>query len=510
MDMDPTPTKDETSAAVMIPNTDVHMGHSAIYHSHDVDVAPAPVPVAVHLPEHQAQDNSSGHGELDHDGAEKPVISHTVIEEARQAELEQQTFVPTRPTDLEHYFVGPRDLSRHTKWPTFLRMDGSILPRLIIPLIFVAMWTTVITCISQLRHVNLGTSNTLLTVLGFVVGLALSFRSATAYERYSEGRKNWSLLIRTSRNIARTIWINIDERGEDEKQHVLGKLTAINLIVAYSVALKHWLRFEPAIAYKDLVALVGHINTFAGEALDDQEIHPPKKTPWKAAGEYLGLSFASSNPRKLMKRAKKPVGHLPLEILNHLSAYIDSCVEKKLLPSAIHQGQLATGLASLNEVLTETERVRDTPLPEAYVIAISQIAWIYILVLPFQLIGTLGWITIPGCIVSAYIILSLVAIGGELEDPFGQDVNDLPLDSYCHQIAQELEIITATPPPKPEDFCKSSENLVMYPLSLDGYASWQQRSIDDIRDALKAKVIVRHPCPSVKAVNSEQASTTCV
>jgi ion channel-forming bestrophin family protein len=59
---------------------------------------------------------------------------------------------------------------------------------------------------------------------------------------------------------------------------------------------------------------------------------------------------------------------------------------------------LATGMASLNEVLTETERVRDTPLPEAYVIAISQIAWVYILVLPLQLIGSLGWITIPGCI----------------------------------------------------------------------------------------------------------------
>jgi predicted membrane chloride channel (bestrophin family) len=30
----------------------------------------------------------------------------------------------------------------------------------------------------------------LLTVLGFVVALALSFRSSTAYERYSEGRKS--------------------------------------------------------------------------------------------------------------------------------------------------------------------------------------------------------------------------------------------------------------------------------------------------------------------------------
>jgi ion channel-forming bestrophin family protein len=468
-----------------------------------------PVPMIIHLQgDHQTQENSSG-GELaDQDVAEKPTISHMTIEEAQQAELKQQTIVQ-HPTDLEHYFVGPRDLSKHSKWPTFLRMDGSILPRLIVPLTFVAIWSTVFTCLSQIRHVNLAASNVLLTVLGFVVGLALSFRSATAYERYSEGRKNWSLLIRTSRNMARTIWVNIDEGSEEDQKHnVLAKLTAINLIVAFAVALKHWLRFEPSITYKDLVALVSHLRTFAGEALEQQEIPPPKKTPWKAVGEYLGLSFASSNPRKLMKRAKKPVGHLPLEILNHLSAYIDSCVEKKLLPSAIHQSQLATGMASLNEVLTETERVRDTPLPEAYVIAISQIAWIYILVLPFQLIGTLGWITIPGCVVSAYIILSLVAIGGELEDPFGQDVNDLPLDSYCHQIAQDLDIIAATPSAKLKDFVNNSENLVLYPLSLDGYASWQQRSIHDIRDALKAKVTARHPSHSFKKRHSDEKLST--
>jgi ion channel-forming bestrophin family protein len=164
--------------------------------------------------------------------------------------------------------------------------------------------------------------------------------------------------------MARTIWVNIDEGyEEDEKQNVLGKLyahtllwinfrvkkhsdprhhhrTAINLIVAFAVALKHWLRFEPSIAYTDLVALVGHLRTFAGEAVEQQEIPSPKKPRWKVVGEYLGLSFASSNPRKLMKCTKKPVGHLPVEILNHLSAYIDSCVEKNLLPSTIHQTQL--------------------------------------------------------------------------------------------------------------------------------------------------------------------------
>jgi predicted membrane chloride channel (bestrophin family) len=57
-----------------------------------------------------------------------------------------------------------------------------------------------------------------------------------------------------------------------------------------------------------------------------------------------------------------------------------------------------TYLAQLNEVVTGSERVLDTPLPAAYSIAIAQIAWIYVLVLPFQLYDSLGWITIPGSI----------------------------------------------------------------------------------------------------------------
>ena len=44
---------------------------------------------------------------------------------------------------------------------------------------------------------------------------------------------------------------------------------------------------------------------------------------------------------ELIKRSKKPLGHLPLEILNHLSAYIDSCVANTTLSSTLHQGQLS-------------------------------------------------------------------------------------------------------------------------------------------------------------------------
>lgn len=53
---------------------------------------------------------------------------------------------------------------------------------------------------------------------------------------------------------------------------------------------------------------------------------------------------------------------------------------------------------AFNEALAGMERVLDTPLPTAYSIAIAQISWIYILVLPFQLYPVLAWITIPASI----------------------------------------------------------------------------------------------------------------
>ncbi|KAL1972018.1 hypothetical protein VTN31DRAFT_7237 [Thermomyces dupontii] len=474
---------------------------SAAHHGPVTD-GPAPVPAEVR---HHASDDGNVDDDGHHRSRDQSPQSKSIPISVKELSDFAQSIQPSG-TDLEHYFVGPRDLGKHSKWPTVMRMHGSVLPRLILPLTIMAGWSTTITCVSILVH-PLQVSNILLTVLGFVVGLALSFRSSTAYERFADGRNLWAQLIQTSRNMARTIWVNIDEReGELGKQDLLGKLTAFNLIHAFAVALKHTLRFEPDIGYKDLVGLVGHLDTFAKDA-HDPEMLKTRRTPWKAAGEYLGVSFAESNPRKRIKTAKKPLGHLPLEILNHLSAYIDYCVKENTIPSALHQGQLIGYIATLNEVLTGAERVRDTPLPEAYNIAISQIAWIYIAVLPFQLTEPLGWLAIPGSIVAAYIILSLVAIGQELENPFGKDVNDLPLDLYCDQLASELEIISAAPPPKVEDFMPRSDNLVMYPLSFEGYDHWKNRSVDDIRGALRTRVVAHKQGRSAAQSQQSQSAT---
>jgi putative membrane protein len=350
------------------------------------------------------------------------------------------------------------------------------------------VWATTITLITKYKR-NLGIKNLLLTVLGFVVALALSFRSSTGYERYIEGRKYWAQLTLASRNIARLVWIHIGEReGDLGKEDLLAKLTALNLVVAFSYAVKHTVRFEPYADYDDIKSLIGHIDTWAGIAKKGVDMPEEKEHRWKVLGMYLGLSFAEDNPRKAIKQAQRPLGHLPLEILNYLSAYLEAVIANGTLKTVSMQNQAMGLLTSMSEVLMGVERIVSTPLPIAYSIAISQITWVYILILPFQLVTELGWNTIPGSIAAAYIIFGLAAIGREVENPFGDDPNDLALDSFCLQIAAEVDVITSMPPAKLDIFGTSKNNLVLHPLSQGGYDEWKERSVDEIREALRKKV----------------------
>jgi putative membrane protein len=121
------------------------------------------------------------------------------------------------------------------------------------------------------------------------------------------------------------------------------------------------------------------------------------------------------------------------------------------------------------------------------------VTWLYIILLPFQCFHSLGWNTIPACVVTAYIILGIAFIGREIEDPFGHDVNDLPLDAFCLQIRQDMDIIMSREAPLSGDFMNREENMPLYPLSYLSTRAWAEKSVEDIRGALAQKVGLRHP-----------------
>ncbi|KAG9015705.1 hypothetical protein FRB90_004370 [Tulasnella sp. 427] len=137
-----------------------------------------------------------------------------------------------------------------------------------------ALWATIVSVISDKVKV-LSLPSTLITVFGTVLGFVISYRTSSSFERYNEGRRYWSSVVLASRLLARTIWIHVPPHppppgateGEKEQARIRGiieKKSAINLIEAFAVAVKHYLRGEDAIFYEDLY---NHVKFLPGYTL---------------------------------------------------------------------------------------------------------------------------------------------------------------------------------------------------------------------------------------------------
>ena len=104
----------------------------------------------------------------------------------------------------------------------------------------------------------------------------------------------------------------------------------------------------------------------------------------------------------------------------------------------IRYSVLEARLTEMSHVLAGCERIKTTPLPFAYALLLHRTAHAFCLMLPFALAPALGWWTLAVSLLVAYTFFGLDALGDELEDPFGDDPNDLPLDAMSRMLEREL------------------------------------------------------------------------
>lgn len=99
---------------------------------------------------------------------------------------------------------------------------------------------------------------------------------------------------------------------------------------------------------------------------------------------------------------------------------------------------LEARLAAISAAQAGCERIKATPLPFAYSLLLHRTCYVFCALLPFGLAGQLGWATPVLVALAAYTFFGLDALGDELEDPFGEDANDLPLDALATVIERDL------------------------------------------------------------------------
>ncbi|WP_310415287.1 bestrophin family ion channel [Chamaesiphon sp. OTE_8_metabat_110] len=233
-----------------------------------------------------------------------------------------------------------------------------------------------------------------------VLGLLLVFRTNTAYERFWEGRKAWGSIVNNTRNLSRSIWVAI---AELDLTHRIEKERVLKLLVAFAVATKLHLRSQQV--DERLEKLV-------------------------SASQFTKLQSAN-NP--------------PLEIAFWISDYLQAKQEQGQL-DLFQMNELQKILNSLVDMLGACERILRTPMPLAYAIHLKQLLMLYCLLLPFQIVEELMWWTAPAIALVSFTLFGIEAIGVEIENPFGTDPNDLPLDNICTTIERNIEDLISIEP----------------------------------------------------------------
>lgn len=316
------------------------------------------------------------------------------------------------------------------------RWRGSIITAIFPYWLTSVLWSAIISALYVTVQVKaVGIQTTLITIMSMVTSLILVFRTNTAYDRFWEGRRLWSQLVVSVRNMARVIWIHGKEPTVSD---VLAKKTAINLLAAFAVATKHYLRQEYDHGYEDLKFLVAHIPKYSmpssNESYEDQVNKPDKWKRWLhptagTNGVRQRKSLFHTKSKAKSEDAFSPEGDLegsdiakfrgsnniPLEISLYLSSYINSQRQKDLLDIPSTTATM-NALNSLVECLTGFERILRTPIPAAYSIHLSQTIWLYILALPFQLVIGFGYATIIIQAIASFTLLGIEAIGKEIEN----------------------------------------------------------------------------------------------
>ncbi|WP_392531713.1 bestrophin family protein [Nostoc sp. C117] len=291
-------------------------------------------------------------------------------------------------------------ITEKLKWiNTTLQLKGSVTRKIYKHILWSGAFGFLI---SILYHFKQPVSQPILgsVIPSIVLGLLLVFRTNTAYERFWEGRKCWGSLVNNIRNLARQIWVSVDEISPDDKEN---KIMALNLLVAFAVATKLHLRGEP-------------VNS------ELQELMPSTK--------YLQLKIMN-NP--------------PIELAFWIGDYLQQQYNRNCLNS-YQLTSLQELLNNLVDNLGACERILKTPMPLAYAIHLKQLLILYCFLLPFQIVQSLGWWTGLVAALVGFTVFGIEAIGLEIENPFGYDANDLPLDAICKTMKRNIDdLITLTP-----------------------------------------------------------------
>lgn len=285
-------------------------------------------------------------------------------------------------------------------WRQTFALSGSVTLRVLPKVIVFGLISAGICIISWIvagqHHTEMGVDAAPYGSAGAILALLLVLRTNAGYDRWWEGRKLWGGIVNQSRNLA----IHALSYGPDDREW---REDFVRWVAVYSHAARATLRGEPL--PPEVAALIGP----------------------EAAAIVAGAD------------------HMPGLVDLKLGTLLNEAIERRGMNYFAFQ-QADRERALLLDHLGACERIAHSRMPLVYSIKIRQFITLFLLALPFALLGTFNSVLLVPLVTMliAYPILALDQTGIELEDPFStRNLSHLPLEQITATIERNLEGLLA-------------------------------------------------------------------
>ena len=266
---------------------------------------------------------------------------------------------------------------------------GSVLRKIIPQLLIITAFSVVVLYFrGNVYEYKVHLNPAIFTLLGLSLAIFMGFCNSASYERFWEGRKLWGALVIESRSLAREVLTLINDNDADAKAK---KQEFAKMIAAFSWALNYQLRNKNA-------------NTVIKNLLSEK-------------------NFEQLKDKKFV----------PVILLKQMGAWLNERKKEGKMDSIILTA-IDNQLNGMSQIIGGCERIANTPLPFAYSVLLHRTVYLYCFWLPFGLVDVVGWMMPVIVLFISYTFIALDAIIQEIQEPFGEEENDLALNGICETI----------------------------------------------------------------------------
>lgn len=239
------------------------------------------------------------------------------------------------------------------------------------------------------------------STFGIVLGFLIVYQSSQSSARWWEGRVSWENIITHSREAMRILCAHCNGR---EIIKLFGKY-----IIAFSVTSKHYLRHE----------------TFTRE----------RPCP------ELEKILPQNDLDRLYKVAPR---HRPLACLYACQRITEVAIKKGLFSRPVAR-DINPRFITLADQLGACERILYTPMPWVYTLHLRFVLIIFLILTPLGMFAEVpkpGWTQVViFMVILSYAFLGLEDMAVKIQNPFGQNPSDLPLEIFTFVAYRDVKDI---------------------------------------------------------------------